>query len=257
LDNGKHTEPPILTSDYSQEDLIEMKDALEKDMGVLKSTVEFCVQNSKCDMLPITTHPGHHAGPNKIANYCIINNCIVTASMIKQHKPNQKIGILDLDAHPGDGTKHLIMKNKELIDHYTSLHTDEEFTNMETFTEHSKAIVFPRSKKLKGRKRNISWKEYCQNLEGCLENLSNKNLHVLIVCIGFDTLKEDPIAGLEIGYQLLPVHFQKIGALLAQQNSQVIFIQEGGYDTNLTAEAFENLIEGFTIGRKFHSVSMI
>lgn len=247
----------ILTTDYSQADLIEMKGDLERDMGVLKASVDYLTSNSHADLLPITTHPGHHAGPNQIANYCIINNGIVTAAMIKQHKPKQKIGILDLDAHPGDGTKQLVEKNDDLIDRYVSLHTDEEFSNMETFRNESKAIIFPRSEKLKGRKRNVTWGQYASKLQGCLENLSESKLHVLIVCIGFDTLKEDPIAGLEIGFQLLPIHFRKIGAMLAQQNSQIVFIQEGGYDTNLTADAFENLIKGFRVGRKFQAISSI
>jgi acetoin utilization deacetylase AcuC-like enzyme len=249
--------PIILTTDYSQDDLIEMKSDLERDMGVLKSTVDYLNEHPKADMLPLTTHPGHHAGPNQVANYCIINNSIVTAAMIKQHKPKQKIGILDLDAHPGDGTKQLVEKNEDLIDRYVSLHTDEEFSNMETFRNESKAIIFPRSQKLKGRKRNVTWNEYATKLNDCLQSLSESKLHVLIVCIGFDTLKEDPIAGLEIGFQLLPIHFKKIGAMLAQQNSQVVFIQEGGYDTNLTANAFENLVNGFRIGRKFQEISAI
>lgn len=150
-----------------------------------------------------------------------------------------------------------LKKNEDLIDRYVSLHTDEEFSNMETFRNESKAIIFPRSQKLKGRKRNVTWNEYATKLNDCLQSLSESKLHVLIVCIGFDTLKEDPIAGLEIGFQLLPIHFKKIGAMLAQQNSQVVFIQEGGYDTNLTANAFENLVNGFRIGRKFQEISAI
>jgi len=125
-DVEKHSDlPVILTTDYSQDELIEMKSDLERDMGVLKFTVDYLTVHPKADMLPVTTFPGHHAGPNQVANYCIINNGIVTAAMIKQHKPKQKIGILDLDAHPGDGTKQLVEKNEDLIDRYVSLHTDE------------------------------------------------------------------------------------------------------------------------------------
>jgi len=243
-DSGKE----ILSTDFSQEDLTRMKPELENDLGALKSATEYICTQVKGDVVVLNSHPGHHAGSNKVANYCVINNAIVSAAMIKKEKPNANIAILDLDAHPGDGTQQLVQKNKSLIARYISLHGEDDFENMETFKKKENAVV------MRGK---ISWKTYDQKLQATLKTLQKSNIDILLVCIGFDTLKEDPNGGKRIGFQLLPLHFRKIGALLATQNAKVAFLQEGGYDCNLCAEAFQHLLEGFEIGRKIHAINQI
>jgi len=251
--NGE--DPCVLMTDFSETDLTEMHPDLEKDMGIITTAVDQLLTDSKPDVAPLTTHPGHHAGPNKIANYCVLNNGILAASMIKKNKPQYKIGLLDIDAHPGDGTLSFVTKNSQLLERYVSLHTDVEFSNMKTFKGPNHAVVMKRSENAVGRPRQIPWKEYNQKLQQILKSFRSSELNVLVVCVGFDTLKDDPIAGHQVGYQLYPAHFQKIGLLLGQEDYQVLFIQEGGYDPNLTADAFDNLLKGFYTGRQTKAIN--
>jgi acetoin utilization deacetylase AcuC-like enzyme len=246
--------PVVLSTDFSVDDLADMTIELEKDIGIIKHAVEHVLDDTKPDVAPLTTHPGHHAGPKKIANYCVLNNGIIAASMIKKNRPSCKIGLLDIDAHPGDGTMNFVRKNPHLLDCYVSLHTDVEFSNMQTFKCPEYAVVMKSGENHVGRPRQISWVEYDEKLQSILQSFQPMNLNVLIVCVGFDTLKNDPIAGDQIGYQLQPIHFRKIGLLLGEQDYQVFFIQEGGYDPNLTADAFDHLMKGFYLGRQAKAI---
>ncbi len=46
----------------------------------------------------------HHAGPDVAAGFCPVNDIALAAMALWQDQPSLRIGILDLDAHPPDGT---------------------------------------------------------------------------------------------------------------------------------------------------------
>lgn len=62
----------------------------------------------------------HHASYNKAAGFCTFNGLIVAAQMVHQLGAN-KVGILDLDQHEGDGTSQIIKYlGLDYIQHYSS-----------------------------------------------------------------------------------------------------------------------------------------
>jgi acetoin utilization deacetylase AcuC-like enzyme len=62
----------------------------------------------------------HHAGYAYNGGFCSLNGLMVSAQYLKKEKLAQKVGILDIDNHFGDGTEDIIKRLKlHWVHHYT------------------------------------------------------------------------------------------------------------------------------------------
>lgn len=63
----------------------------------------------------------HHAGWESSEGYCTFNGLMVAALALKQEKLVNRVGILDLDMHYGNGTDNIINKtqSRSWVKHYT------------------------------------------------------------------------------------------------------------------------------------------
>lgn len=231
----------IMQTDCTQDDFKCLRDPLERDVGVLKTSVAQILADKVHDVIAINTHPGHHAGPNRVANYCILNNIAIAARLLKQARPSVKVGVLDLDVHPGDGTQEFVEQHRHLINKYVSIHCTARFLHMNSCLG-SNGVGLRLNREFK-----VPPERFIAKIEEVLTNWNSERLDVIIVAIGFDTLKRDPLA--KVGFQMLPVHFRDIGHIFSQRPEQIFFVQEGGYNLNETARAFDYLIKGFNRGR--------
>lgn len=76
----------------------------------------------------------HHAGYNYANGFCTFNGLIIAAILLKKQYKAERIGILDLDSHAGDGTANTIQKtnNEDFIQHYSlGYHDIQKHNNTE------------------------------------------------------------------------------------------------------------------------------
>jgi acetoin utilization deacetylase AcuC-like enzyme len=231
----------IMQTDLTQEHFKYLRDPLERDIGVLKTSVEQLLAKKEHDVVAVNTHPGHHAGPKRAMNYCTLNNIAIAARLLKEARPSLKLGVLDLDVHPGDGTQEFVEQHRHLIKKYVSIHCTTRFENMNSSLG-SNGVGLRLDKEFK-----VIPERFIAKIAEVLTAWNRERLDVIIVAMGFDTLKRDPLA--KVGFQMLPVHFRDIGYMFAQRPEQLFFVQEGGYNLNETARAFDYLIKGFKRGR--------
>ena len=59
------------------------------------------LKNAFCAVRP----PGHHAEPERVMGFCLINNVAIGAEYARRHYGVQKIAIIDFDVHHGNGTQ--------------------------------------------------------------------------------------------------------------------------------------------------------
>jgi len=239
-----HSKSIIAETDFSKEESQEIIPELECDVGVLKRSVQQILAKKTHDVIAINTHPGHHAGPKRLNNYCALNNNAILAAMMKNKKANIKLGVIDIDVHPGDGTHQFIKRYRHLVNRYVSIHCSSKFLNMNSDLGFNGAAL-----KL-NKKGKVAPERFTVKIKEVLESWNQARLDIIIVSLGFDTLKADTIAGPEVGFHMLPVHFHEVGDTFGQRPEQILFVQEGGYHVNETAAAFDNLINGFREGRK-------
>ncbi len=167
-----------------------------------------------------TRPPGHHAGWDYGMGFCIFNNAIAAALFFLDS--DERVGILDLDAHHGNGTEELA---RRLSIPYASIHMGAGYPGTGLTSDeqtHNIPVFHP-----------VGWPEYGKFLRRCINFLSERT-DVLVLSLGFDTLAEDGLSYFALHVQ----DFERIGKLLRDFNLKVVL--EGGYSESigLAAEAF-------------------
>ena len=66
--------------------------------------------------------PGHHAGPYYSMGFCVFNNVAVAAAHLLRNFSLNRVLILDIDAHHGNGTQEIFYRSNKVL--YVSLHED-------------------------------------------------------------------------------------------------------------------------------------
>lgn len=234
-----------MESDFKQDEMSETVPEFESDMGVLVESVRKLMSKKANDVIAINTHPGHHAAPRRATNYCAFNNVVFAVGLIKKNHPNLKVGVIDIDIHPGDGTLRFVKQNRHLLDKFVSIHCGYNFWKSRMGRDFGNHGI-----KLTRTRGEVTAQRFRSSIKRVLKAWSSSHLDVIIVSLGFDTLKSDPLGGDNLGFQVLPADFYDVGNTFAQRPEQLFFIQEGGYDVSGGAIAFEYLIRGFRQGRK-------
>ncbi len=66
--------------------------------------------------------PGHHAGRDYARGFCIFNNVALAAKRLLELHGLERVAIVDIDAHHGNGTQELFYETDRVL--YASLHQD-------------------------------------------------------------------------------------------------------------------------------------
>lgn len=173
--------------------------------------------------------PGHHAGAERVAGFCYVNNLACAVARLQKAKPGLKVGIVDFDVHHGDGTESIVLGREGVS--FASLHQFPLYpgTGRET---RGNCLNVPLPVGTDGD-------AYLAAFEPALERVLASRPDALAVSAGFDAYKGDPIAGLRLDKGT----FKRIGALLAGTKLPRFAVLEGGYSEDLP-----RLIEAFLSG---------
>jgi acetoin utilization deacetylase AcuC-like enzyme len=164
--------------------------------------------------------PGHHAGRDFAGGYCYLNNAAIAAGqLLKQGR----VAIVDVDYHHGNGTQDIFWDEPRVF--FASLHADP-------------AVDYPYysgySDEIGGKNGSVvnvalphgtGESEYLSALEKVLAQLRDFQPDFLIVSLGFDTYKDDPMAR----FQLDMSSYQRMGELFNGLQLPTLYVQEGGY----------------------------
>ena len=185
--------------------------------------------NGKCKRgFAFIRPPGHHAEPDKAMGFCLFNNIALGAEyLIRKHAVN-RIMIIDIDTHHGNGTQAAFYDSRSVL--YISLHQFPDYPGTGNLGEVGEGegegftINVPLSKGLGDR-------EYAQTLYCLLSPLAKAYLpEILLVSCGFDLYIHDRLGKMRItpeGYALVT----RLLLDIADQYSdgRIAFIMEGGY----------------------------
>lgn len=173
--------------------------------------------------------PGHHAGKSRVSGFCYLNNLALAAALLTQDR-RRRIGILDFDAHHGDGTQDIMLGRPGML--YVSLHQSPLYPGTGLRSQDN-CLNFP----LPPGTEEAS---YLKTLERGLLALTDFSPDVLAVSAGFDGYKGDPIAQL----RLEKTSFSRIGRMIAATGLKRFAVLEGGYAPELPV-LVENFLASF------------
>jgi acetoin utilization deacetylase AcuC-like enzyme len=169
--------------------------------------------------------PGHHAGRNLFGGYCYFNNAAIVAQRLVTMGA-ERVAILDLDFHHGNGTQQIFWERGEVL--YVSLHGDPRGA----YPYYSGSAAETGDGRGAGATRNLplppgtTGDAYLDAVGDALAAVDGFGIDApLVVSVGFDTFKDDPICDLALETD----DYERIGRAVARLEEPVVAIQEGGY----------------------------
>nr|WP_297458682.1 histone deacetylase family protein [uncultured Halomonas sp.] len=183
--------------------------------------------------------PGHHAGPERAGGFCFLNNSALAASVLRERFA--RVAIVDVDLHHGNGTQDIFYVRGDV---WTgSVHADP--ADFYPFFWGGADEIGVGA----GRGANVNVPlalgsdglRFMDGLERLLTALAGFDPQAVVVALGLDAHKDDPLAGLA----LETADFERIGARLARLDLPCVLIQEGGYPTESLGNNLAAFLRGF------------
>lgn len=188
--------------------------------------------------------PGHHSAANNFGGFCFLNNSAIAAQhLLDQGK--KKIAILDIDYHHGNGTQDIFYRRKDVFT--VSIHADPL---------HEYPFYWGHADERgegEGRDFNLNlplplgsgWSAWSAALDRALTMIAQYEPDVLMIGLGVDTYKEDPISLFRLESQ----HYPKLGAQIASLGLPTLFVMEGGYAVDALGANVVGVLEGYSRAR--------
>jgi acetoin utilization deacetylase AcuC-like enzyme len=184
--------------------------------------------------------PGHHADAEHLGGYCFLNNAAIAAQAFRD-KGAERVAILDVDYHHGNGTQAIFYDRAEVF--FVSLHGHpsqeypyflgyEDETGVGAGEGYTLNLPLP---------LGTAWYDYRLALESALEQIRRYRPEVLIVSLGVDTFAKDPISQ----FKLTSPDFLELGRQLASLALPTLFVMEGGYAIEEIGVNTVNVLTGF------------
>ncbi|OGE26146.1 hypothetical protein A3C26_01310 [Candidatus Daviesbacteria bacterium RIFCSPHIGHO2_02_FULL_39_12] len=185
--------------------------------------------------------PGHHAGYDYMGGYCYINNSAVAAYTLSEQG---RVAVVDVDFHHGNGTedifKTLQAEQEEPKVITISIHADPN-RMFPYFSGHSTTPDTPFWQGINyALGPDITNQEYDRVLNKVLRQVDDLRVDYLVVPIGYDTHEADPIGD----FKLTTPYYEQISRRIMELGLPTVFIQEGGYNTELLANNIKSFIRG-------------
>lgn len=187
--------------------------------------------------------PGHHASRDMFGGFCYLNNVAIAANWLT--KRGQRVAVLDIDYHHGNGTQEIFYARDDVLT--ISLHVDphEDYpyfwghadeTGVNLGTGCNLNLPLPRTVDAAG---------YMVALDIALYRVHEFAPDSLLIALGMDTYKGDPVGG----FDLDTPDYTAIGKRIAALGVPVIVTQEGGYHLDSLAGNVTSFLTGLLSGQ--------
>lgn len=222
-------------------------DIVLEGISVLKRLIDEIKEKQILYGFGLIRPPGHHCC-NKGYGFCIVNNAVI-ATRYAQKNGFNKVLILDIDFHHGDGTQDLIT-DKNLIykqiknTHLISIHgygpniypgTGSELESSEN------VLNIPINITVEPKSRLYANDNYYQEIiiNKVIPYINNFDPDFIIISLGMDAHKNDSLEGLNITDKT----YIMITETLKQYNKPLLFITEGGYNPIVINSVVNKMID--------------
>lgn len=203
-------------------------------------TAQKLVANGERAAFALCRPPGHHAHHDMYGGYCFLNNAAIAAQAFRDSGA-ARVAILDVDFHHGNGTQDIFYARDDVL--FCSLHGQPE----DTFPYF---LGFKDEKgKGKGEGFNVNYPMppltaydvWGKALEDACKKIKRFAPDALVVSLGVDTYKDDPIST----FKLTSPDFKTYGGRIAKLKLPTLFVMEGGYAVEAIGINTVNVLEGF------------
>jgi acetoin utilization deacetylase AcuC-like enzyme len=189
----------------------------------------------------LTRPPGHHATGSRAMGFCLLNNVAIAARVLQKRHEVERIAIVDIDVHHGNGTQDIFWTDPGVL--YLSTHQYPYYPGTGHWSERGAGEG-------EGTTVNVPLPAYCDDatfmdthdrLFGPL--LERYDPEFIFVSAGFDSHEADPLAMENLsssGYVALAGRIKRWADDLC--NGRLVFVLEGGYDYTALGECVSGVL---------------
>lgn len=184
--------------------------------------------------------PGHHAGADYMGGYCYLNNAAVAAEAARA-AGKERIAILDIDYHHGNGTQDIFLDRGDVF--FASLHADPR-TDYPFFWGHADETGAGEGE---GANLNLplprgtAIRDYEAALDRALAAIAGFGASLLVCSFGADTFSGDPISF----FALDTADYAPIARRIASLDLPTLVVMEGGYAVDALGANVAAFLSGF------------
>ncbi len=184
--------------------------------------------------------PGHHAARDYYGGYCFLNNAAIAAQAFRESGA-AKVATLDVDYHHGNGTQTIFYDRPDVL--FCSLHGHPSqefpfFLGYEDETGEGEGAGFNVNYPLHW---GSGWDTWSGALDDACRRIGAYGPEALVVSLGVDTFKDDPISQ----FTLDSPNYLEVGQRIAALGLPTLFVMEGGYAVEEIGVNAVNVLMGF------------
>ncbi len=171
--------------------------------------------------------PGHHAEPNLMMGFCLLNNAAIAAEAARVLGA-ERVLVLDWDVHHGNGTQATFWQRSDVL--YQSVHQFPFYpgTGAPTEVGTGPGAGYTVNCGLPGGRNDADWGAVFHDLLLPVALAFRPSL--VIVSAGFDPHEDDPLGGMlctERGFAAMCTLVKQLADATAQ--GRLVLLLEGGY----------------------------
>lgn len=220
-----------------------------KAASVLSSPGSTISEASTTVMFALCRPPGHHCDTRRAGGYCYLNNAVVATELLlsrddSNHKKygDESVAILDIDFHHGNGTQSYFYERKVT---YVSIHGQDEYpyyTGGQAEKGSGAGSGYTHNFPLPS---GTTSEDYLRTLECALDRLNWEVLDYLVLSLGFDTFRLDPLGSFRLDVTDYKRLAQVISAKTAKHDVRTVILLEGGYVIEQIGDCFVSFCDGW------------
>ena len=172
----------------------------------------------------------HHAHYDFGSGYCIFNDLAVCALLALQKHNYERVAILDLDVHQGDGTATILQNIDGALT--ISLHCQENFPFRKAVSDHDLEL-----------EANSSDEQFLQKVNQAIDIAIKFNPQLILYQAGVDGLATDALGKLNITREGMSERNQLVFDMAVKHSIPTVVFMGGGYSKPIshTIDAFCDL----------------
>jgi acetoin utilization deacetylase AcuC-like enzyme len=184
--------------------------------------------------------PGHHAARDFYGGYCFLNNTAIAAQAFRDDGAD-RVAILDVDYHHGNGTQAIFYDRGDVF--FASLHGHpaQEFPYFLGYEDETGAGAGAGCNANYPLRWGTGFDLWGAALDDACTRIARFGADALVVSLGVDTYKDDPISQ----FKLDSPDYLTTGARIARLGLPTLFVMEGGYAVEAIGINAVNVLTGF------------
>lgn len=198
---------------------------------------DLCFQVAKGELnngLALPRPPGHHATATGSMGFCLVNHVALVARALQSEGLAEKIAIIDIDGHHGNGTEDIFAADPTVF--FASTHQFPHYpgtgpaTDCGTGEGTGYTLNIPLSQ---GAGDDAFRAAYREKILPAVEKFAPD---FMVISAGYDAHRDDPLVGLNVsneGFDELTEDLLKSAAKCC--DGKIVFVLEGGYNLDVLA----------------------